>query len=303
MNRGIRRHTTKTDFLKDVECTSLWNVKSSTEERKVVRHSSDMQKVHWPECRARFQDIVDDEATQTAAASASEPNVEMPEQAAGGSAPSSSGRPVPAAGRPAPEDVNMEAAESSLEAEDDMSAKRQRLTAGMPMLHETDVDVNMDAHKLVVLAAMPDDQGRWTQRVIDWDKKYYGDKSGNLLDTQKVYEGRLRELANTEKLEVAEPIQLQEGRAQNLEIVCGKWLDDVKGTPEDPEAVRSRLVATQVNTYAREDVTLATPPIKASRIIASQAATKTNAKGQHDCFIARHDIRVAFFMRRGAGES
>ena len=48
------------------------------------------------------------------------------------------------------------------------------------------------AHNLDVLAAMPDDQGRWTQRVIDWDKKYYGAKSGTLLDPQKVYEGRLR---------------------------------------------------------------------------------------------------------------
>ena len=222
-------------------------------------------KVHSEECRARFQDIVDDEAAQTAAASASEPNVEMHEQAAGGSAPSSSGGPVPAAGRPAPEDANM------------------------------------DAHKLVALAAMPDDQGKWTQRVIDWDKKYFGAKSGDLLDKQKVYEGRLRELANIEKLEVAEPIQLQEARAQNLETVYGKWLDDVKGTPEDPEAVRSRLVATQVNTYAREDVTQATPPIKASRTIVSQAATKTNAKGQHDCLIARHDIGVAFFHAKGSG--
>ena len=148
-------------------------------------------KVHSPECRARFQDIVDNEAAQTAAASASEPNVEMQEQAAGGSAPSSSSGPAPAAGRPSPEDANMEAAESSagqptssvvrtLEAEDDTSAKRQKLMAGMPILHETDVDVNMDAHKLVVLAAMPDDQRKWTQRVIDWDKKYYGAKSGTL---------------------------------------------------------------------------------------------------------------------------
>ena len=90
-----------------------------------------------------------------------------------------------------------------------------------------------------------------------------------------MYEGGLGELANIEKLEVAEPIQLQEARAQSLEIVCGKWLDDAKGTPEDPDAVRSRLVATQVNTYVREDVTQATPPIKASRIIVSQGATKT----------------------------
>ena len=169
-----------------------------------------------------------------------------------------------------------------------MQKKRQKLMAGMPILHESDGDVNVDVHKLVVLAAMQDDQGKWTQRVIDWDKKYFGAKSGTLL-----YEGRLRELANIEKLEVAEPIQLQEARVQRLEIVFGKWLDDVKGTPEDPDAVRRRLVATQVNTYARENVTQATPPFKASRIIVSQAATKTNAKGQHDCSIARHDIRVA----------
>ena len=147
----------------------------------------------------------------------------------------------------------MEPAESSaqptssvvrtMEAEDNTSAKRQKLMAGMPILHETDVDVNTDTHTQIgcIFAAMPDDQGKWTQRVIDWDKKYNGAKSGTLLDTQKVYEGRLRELANIEKLEVAEPIQLQEARSQSLEIVYGKWLDDVKGTPEDPDAVKEQI--------------------------------------------------------------
>ena len=138
-------------------------------------------------------------------------------------APSSSSGPAPAASGPAPKDVNMKDAESStadefcgtLETEDDKSAKYQRLMAGMPNLHETDVDVNVDAHKMVVLAAMPDNQGQWTQRVIDWDKKCYGAKSGTLLDSQKLYEGRLRKLANIEKLEVAEPIQLEEAREQS----------------------------------------------------------------------------------------
>ena len=111
----------------------------------------------------------------------------------------------------------------------------------------------------------------------------------------------MRQLANIEKLEVAQPIQLQEARAQSLEIVHGKWLDDAKGTPEDLDAVMSKLVATQVNTYVREDVTQATPPIKAARIIVSQATTKTNAKVQHDCLIASHDIRVAFFHAKGSG--
>ena len=67
--------------------------------------------MHSPECRARFQDLVDNEAAQTAAASASEPDVETPVQAAGGPAPSSSSGPALATGGPAPEGVNMGAAE------------------------------------------------------------------------------------------------------------------------------------------------------------------------------------------------
>ena len=62
---------------------------------------------------SKISEIVDNDAAQTAAASASEPSVETPGQAVGGPAPSSSGGHAPAAGRPAPEDVSMEAAESS----------------------------------------------------------------------------------------------------------------------------------------------------------------------------------------------
>ena len=79
----------------------------------------------------------DNEAAQTTAASAREPNVETPGQAAGGPAPSSSSGSSPAAGGPAPEDVNTGAERSAaqptssvvrtLEAEDDGGAKRQRL--------------------------------------------------------------------------------------------------------------------------------------------------------------------------------
>ena len=206
---------------------------------------------------------MNNEAAQTAAASAGEPTVETAGQAAGGPAPSSSGGP-------APEDVNIRAAESSaaqptssavrtLETEDDGSAKRHRLMAGMPILHATGVDV--------------------------------------MVDAQKVYEGRLRELANIEKLEVAEPIQLQEARAQSLEIIYGKWLDDAKRDARRPGCGQEQIGC---DTYVREGVTQATPPIKASRIIVSQAATKTNAKGQHDCLIGGRDIRVAFFHAKGS---
>ena len=33
----------------------------------------------------------------------------------------------------------------------------------------------------------------------------------------------------------------------------------------------------------------------------SQAVTKTNAKGEHDCLIRRYDIRLAFFHAKGSG--
>ena len=49
----------------------------------------------------------------------------------------------------------------TLVVEDGASAKRQRLMAGMPILHETDVDVTVDAYKMDVLSAMPDDHEQW----------------------------------------------------------------------------------------------------------------------------------------------
>ena len=77
-------------------------------------------------------------------------------------------------------------------------------------------------------------------------------------------------------------ITLQEARTQRSEIVYVRWLDDVaRGTPEDPDAVRNRVDATQVNSYDREDVVQATQPTEASSFILSLASTKPNARDQH----------------------
>ncbi len=103
------------------------------------------------------------------------------------------------------------------------------------------------------------------------------------------------------RLEVYEPISLEEAKRNKMEIVYTKWLDDEKPTASDPEAVRSRLVATQVNNYSREDVTQATPPIKVARMVLSMAASARDHQGLHKCLIGRHDIRVAFFHAKGSG--
>ena len=102
-------------------------------------------KVRSPECRARFQEIVDNEAAQTAVASASEQNVETPGQAAGGPAPSSSSGPAPGPRRRMPTWTWLQKSSAvqltssvfrTLETEDDASSKRQRLMAGMPILQK-----------------------------------------------------------------------------------------------------------------------------------------------------------------------
>ena len=102
-----------------------------------------------------------------------------------------------------------------------------------------------------------------------------------MFDIQKVTEDRINELASIKRLEVAE-ITLQKARAHASEIVYARWLDDAaRGTLEDPAAVRSSVDATQVNVPDHEDEVQATPPITASSIILSMAATKINAKEQH----------------------
>ena len=104
---------------------------------------------------------------------------------------------------------------------------------------------------------------------------------GHLFESQKVSERRIKELANIEKLEVAE-ITLQEDRAQAAEIVCARWLDDVaRRMPEETAATKSSEDATQVNAPDHEDEVQATTPITASRIILSMAATTVIVKERH----------------------
>ena len=142
----------------------------------------------------------------------------------------------------------------------------------------------MDTCGVVVLTTDPEDCDGWTQQVVDWNQKRLGAKSGHLghlFESQKTSERRIKELANVEKLEVAE-ITLQEARAQASEIVCARWLDDVaRGMPEETAATKSSEDATQVNAPDHEDEVQATTPITASGIILSMAATLIIVKERH----------------------
>ena len=153
-----------------------------------------------------------------------------------------------------------------VETEDQSNTECQEVLAIRSDRHGTIAD--MDTCGAIVLTTDPEDCDGWTQQVVDRDKKCCGAKSdglGHLFESQMVSERQTKELADIEKLEVAE-IMLQEAIAQATEIVYGGWLDDVaRGKPEDPAADRSSDAAI----------------ITASRIMLSMAATKVIEKEQH----------------------
>ena len=168
-----------------------------------------------------------------------------------------------------------------VETEDQFNTECQKVLASRSDWHGTIAD--MDTYEVTVLTTDPEDCGRWTQQVVNRNKKSCGAKSGHLghlFESQKVSERRIKELANIEKLDVAE-ITLQEARAQGTEIVFAGGLDDAaKGTAEDP-ADRSSEDASQVNAPDHEDEVQVTTPITASRIMLRMAATKVIEKEQH----------------------
>ena len=183
-----------------------------------------------------------------------------------------------AAGGPAPDSQMTLAAVSE-------SATPQSTTSSRSRVVQTEDQFNIECHKelasrsgwhgtiedmdtcgAIVLIIDPEDRDGWIQQVVNRNKKCCGAKSGHLghlFESQKVSERRIKELANIEKLGVAE-ITMQEAKAQTSEIVCARWLDDVaRRPPEDAAAVKSSEDATQVNEPDNEDDVQATTPITA----------------------------------------
>ena len=116
-------------------------------------------------------------------------------------------------------------------------------------------------------------------RVAPIERTVYGTKGGLPLDPEKVRQGRQREMDNVHALGVKRGITMHEAMRMGLKLVHTKWLDDLKATAEDPDAVRSRLVATEINTYVREDVSQSTLSLLTTRLIVALAASKSGAAG------------------------
>ena len=127
----------------------------------------------------------------------------------------------------------------------------------------------MDAHKLVVLTAMPDDQGQWIQRVIDTQK-------GVRRSTERAARSQSSESGNC------------------LRKVVGRRERDARGPKSGQE---------QIGCNTGEHVCLrgcyAGDTTNQCVQNHCESSCETKEKGQHDCLMARHDIRVAFFHAKG----
>ena len=284
----------------------------------------DQPKPHSKECRQRFEEIVGKERQQSAGGpaaadrSAGGPATSEP---AGGPAvqpdldigldveigdPSSASGIKRHGGEQQPEAVPKRTKQESKRGE-----KREATT-------ETDDLRASDLHAAMLLETPECMSGEttlhtvplaavWEESVVagypDW-AHYEGavdERTGESLPEDKVKRARGRELEKMDEHNVKKDISWSEARELGLKIVKSRWVDGWKPLPDDPNGVRSRCVAMEINTGPRDDVFSGTPPLMGHRLIVSLAATRRKGQKFPHRLLARYDVSVAFFHAKSSG--
>ena len=118
----------------------------------------------------------------------------------------------------------------------------------------------------------------------------YDDVSGAQLDPKKVQQARREEVDYVRKMHLYDKVPITECRAKTgKNPITVRWIDINKGDSANPN-YRSRLVAREINTYKREDLFAATPPLEALKLILSMTATSNRGE-----IVMVNDISRAFF--------
>ena len=215
---------------------------------------------------------------------------------------------------PSSHEVRMDVTESSgstrpLEADDGgNSNKRARNLAGMLLFDENDTSDWQDAvwqaqligardelHELETVIdhdAHPDSDvpGVWRCQV-EPRSDLYGERTGKLLNPEKVIKGRLTELKHMNDHHVYDWID-EADIPKGTKVETSRWLDDLKSRDGDENHVRSRIVVQQYIVDKRLDVHQGTPPLKVLRVLLALATSK-DAHRRKVCGI--RDVSVAFF--------
>ncbi|CAE7276044.1 true, partial [Symbiodinium sp. CCMP2592] len=156
----------------------------------------------------------------------------------------------------------------------------QELMGGLPTLHEKGEWEPLFAYPL---------DGRVEELGA------YDERTGQPLPVDKVKTARGRELDKMEE-------HSEEARRQGLKIVRSRWVDGWKPLPNDPNGVRSRCVAQEINDHERDDVFSGTPPLRTHRMVLSAAATAKPGRTNRRKRISRYDVSVAFFHAVATGK-
>ena len=152
--------------------------------------------------------------------------------------------------------------------------EEEEFVAGLPTIHVCSI-----------ITEEPPDEVR---------RKYFDERTGEELDQEMVKKGREKEMDKMKAFEVKSDISYEEARKKGLRLVKSRWIDTAKEIEGKP-GVRSRLVAQEVNTYKREDVSMGTPPVRVHRAVVSHAATARPGQKESRKLVARYDVSVAFF--------
>ena len=118
----------------------------------------------------------------------------------------------------------------------------------------------------------------------------YGDRTGKLMDPEKVARGRLTELKHMNDHHSYDWID--EASQKGTMIGTSRWCDDIKPRDGDETNVRSRIVAQQCNVVKCDEVHQDTTPMKVLRMLLALATSK-DAHRRKVCGI--WDVSVALF--------
>ena len=125
----------------------------------------------------------------------------------------------------------------------------------------------------------------------------FDDVSGATLDPRKVQQARREEVEYVRQMGLYTKVPIIEcRRGKGKNPITVRWIDVNKGDASNPN-YRSRFVAREINTYKREDLFAAIPPLEAFKVIISFTATANNGET-----VMVNDIRRAFFHAKAERE-
>ena len=150
-------------------------------------------RIHSAACRTRFRELMDAEAARATTAGSTASGPTDTGIGAGSTAPAAAVEARPEASSTG--DVQMAGVDAGStapqgdamgdEPRTTTARKRQRIVAGMPTLHEHELEVVEKIPKELYLAAVPTTAGDWQQEIVDWNREYYGTKSTRCWTSRK----------------------------------------------------------------------------------------------------------------------